>query len=452
MVFPARPSNVLLASLVLHVSLAICAKVTIDNTDSSIRYFGQWSRTTIAGDPQEKNYMGTLSYSNVSGSTATYTFTGTAISVFGGFGPDGTYKMQSQYTIDDGSPTVFTPPSEVKVEQHRVLFFESPQLSPSQHVLVIKNLGEQFFFDYLKFNSLDESTSATNPPTVSGNSMITSQAINTTISSAASQHESAHSPGPSMAPSERTTLRTAPIPSSPPLEALPQSQSARQAASTFEQGLSGTLDSSVTRETPATGSSTVDVDVTTSVEGGPANTSPARTAVPSKPQPMLRAGVIGGLSIAAVAVALGAATYGICFHRQRQRRKSPSSALREVGEQDIAVKAEASAGRRSQAMQREMGNVDMGPIEDPRERMLETGRGQEQDRMSGKGSHSARPAEPRDRQCGVGEALVINRTLVGVRRRSVDGGLRLAGGPLDLGDAETASLSTLPPEYELHPY
>ena len=50
-----------------------------------------------------------------------------------------------------------------------------------------------------------------------------------------------------------------------------------------------------------------------------------------------------------------------------------------MGEQDIAVKAEASAGRRSQAMQREMGDVDMGPIEDPRERMLETGRGQEQE-------------------------------------------------------------------------
>ncbi|KAJ8472996.1 hypothetical protein ONZ51_g8152 [Trametes cubensis] len=170
-----------LACLVLHILPAICATVTIDNTDVNIVYAGTWSFTTIAGDPQEKNYMGTLSYSNISGSTATYVFTGTAVSVFGGFGPDGTYRMQSQYTIDRGSPTVLTPPREVKVEQHRVLFFTSPQLSLSEHTLVIENRGEQFFFDYLQFDTSDESASTTSSPIEPPSSAPASSAINSIL-------------------------------------------------------------------------------------------------------------------------------------------------------------------------------------------------------------------------------------------------------------------------------
>ena len=370
--------------------------------------------------------------------------------------------MQSQYTVDRGSPTVLTPPREVKVEQHRVLFFTSPQLSLSEHTLVIENRGEQFFFDYLQFDTSDESASTTSSPIEPPSSAPASSAINSIVTSVASQHESARPP---TTPSGQTT---SPL-TSAPLRTSAQSHNViGQEASTSERGSSTDLESgtppeTVTQETPATGFASVNNHLTMS--GDPASTSSAKTAVPSGDHTVVRAGVIGGLTIAAMVIILGATTCGICLYRQRQRQRKSSLFAALGGSLTTAVicmfllkksgrevddKSDANAERRDRTMQRGVDGNDMGPIEDLAvEWAMEAREGSREARLCSKGGHRGSLVELSDQDNPV-EAVVTDRAMDGVRRRSVDGGIRLAVGPLELGDSDTASISTLPPEYELH--
>ncbi|TBU41625.1 hypothetical protein BD309DRAFT_964879 [Dichomitus squalens] len=49
--------------------------IYVDDSDPGIQYHGSWIHSPIS-DPENFNYAGSVTFSNTSGDTATYTFTG----------------------------------------------------------------------------------------------------------------------------------------------------------------------------------------------------------------------------------------------------------------------------------------------------------------------------------------------------------------------------------------
>ncbi|TBU22558.1 hypothetical protein BD311DRAFT_139890 [Dichomitus squalens] len=128
-------------------NFACAATTVIDDRSQNIQWNGAWE---VKGNQPAPTWDGSLHWGNSPGLTATYTFTGPSIQVVGAFKPIGTWIMKSQYTIDDGEPTVFTPPPEVTRASYAQTFFDSGPLPAGEHTLLIRNLGEQLWIDCLR--------------------------------------------------------------------------------------------------------------------------------------------------------------------------------------------------------------------------------------------------------------------------------------------------------------
>ncbi|KAH9893566.1 hypothetical protein C8Q73DRAFT_538498 [Cubamyces lactineus] len=97
---------------------------------------------------KSQSWAGTVTYSNESGATVEVAFTGSSVSVRGAYTPVGTFHMSSRYTLDGRDPPVqFDPPEAVTKETFSVYFYSSGAIPYGQHVLLIENLGEQFWLD-----------------------------------------------------------------------------------------------------------------------------------------------------------------------------------------------------------------------------------------------------------------------------------------------------------------
>ncbi|KIK54202.1 hypothetical protein GYMLUDRAFT_249801 [Collybiopsis luxurians FD-317 M1] len=91
--------------------------------------------------------------------TATFSFEGLSVQVFGTVGING--DPTSSYQLDDLPPFLFTfnasTPAARESINYRVQFYTSPQLEPGFHTLVISSLGEgsgQMFLDYILYNPI----------------------------------------------------------------------------------------------------------------------------------------------------------------------------------------------------------------------------------------------------------------------------------------------------------
>lgn len=87
------------------------------------------------------------------------------MSVRGAYTPIGTFNMSSRYTLDKHDPPIqFNPPDAVTHEAFSVYFYESKAIPYGQHVLLIENLGEQFWLDSIVVgipNNVSNATEAT---------------------------------------------------------------------------------------------------------------------------------------------------------------------------------------------------------------------------------------------------------------------------------------------------
>ncbi|PIL28503.1 hypothetical protein GSI_08541 [Ganoderma sinense ZZ0214-1] len=89
--------------------------------------------------------------SNTTGSKAIYTFAGTRISVFGVVLPqDSSAGQASVYSIDGGTPTQYTAPGNATGPVYNLQFYQSSQLRDGQHTLTIVNLGDEFVVGHLE--------------------------------------------------------------------------------------------------------------------------------------------------------------------------------------------------------------------------------------------------------------------------------------------------------------
>ncbi|KAF9484533.1 hypothetical protein BDN70DRAFT_872305 [Pholiota conissans] len=148
---------------------------TYDDRDPIIQYSGAWVR---AGNPADLDATSTFTNSG-SGASATITFKGTQIRVFGSI-KIATPKTTSSYSIDGGSPTLFTPSFDIGAAGNsaggfffRQNFFTSGTLSPdTQHTLVIGdfvNVETGFVIDYIEVVGSANTTTSPSPSTSSSN-------------------------------------------------------------------------------------------------------------------------------------------------------------------------------------------------------------------------------------------------------------------------------------------
>ncbi|KAF9484534.1 hypothetical protein BDN70DRAFT_104025 [Pholiota conissans] len=143
--------------------------ITYDDRDPIIQYSGAWVR---GGNPEDLN--GTSTFADTgTGTTATITFKGTEISVFGTI-PIATPKTTSAYSIDGGSPALFTASFNIGSAGnstngffYRQHYFTSANLSPdTPHTLVISqtdNVGTRYLIDYIEVVSGTTTTSSPAP-------------------------------------------------------------------------------------------------------------------------------------------------------------------------------------------------------------------------------------------------------------------------------------------------
>ncbi|KAJ3479517.1 hypothetical protein NLI96_g9004 [Meripilus lineatus] len=132
-----------------------------DDRDPSIQYTGQWH---AGGTSYE--YNGTTYVTTALESSATFTFTGTRVRVYGTRAHSGNYTTLSTYSIDGGAPGIYTDTSvNDGPARYQVLFYTSDTLSNSNHVLNIVNQGDWYILDYLLVDVPDETTPASTPTT-----------------------------------------------------------------------------------------------------------------------------------------------------------------------------------------------------------------------------------------------------------------------------------------------
>lgn len=124
---------------------------TIDDTDSSISYSSGWA--LLQGSTRQWN--GTVHSTSTVGATATFSFRGTGVAVYGTIpaGPS-TATTQSQYAIDSGVPVNVSLASQTNAV-YADLFFQSSLLSDGLHILVITNDGTsvEYQLDRIDYNA-----------------------------------------------------------------------------------------------------------------------------------------------------------------------------------------------------------------------------------------------------------------------------------------------------------
>ncbi|KAF8197020.1 hypothetical protein BJ912DRAFT_95600 [Pholiota molesta] len=154
--------------------------ITYDDRDTIINYSSGWTRGGNTADVD-----GTSTWTTVNGSTATITFTGVQISVYGTI-PVILPKTTSSYSIDGGPPTLFTAPFQIQGSGtantyfFQQLYYQSPILTPNTpHTLVVTstvNSGTQFFLDFMK---VEPASSTSTSPTPTGTTTTSTQQTTT---------------------------------------------------------------------------------------------------------------------------------------------------------------------------------------------------------------------------------------------------------------------------------
>ncbi|KIK56835.1 hypothetical protein GYMLUDRAFT_247384 [Collybiopsis luxurians FD-317 M1] len=135
------------------------SQILVDDSDvARIDYSNGWE---ISGNPNFECNGTTHKSTHQAGTltTATFSFEGPSVQVFGTVGING--DPTSSYQLDDLPPFLFNFNASTLATResinYRVQFYASPQLEPGNHTLVISSLGEgaqQMFLDYILYNPI----------------------------------------------------------------------------------------------------------------------------------------------------------------------------------------------------------------------------------------------------------------------------------------------------------
>ncbi|KAI0340848.1 hypothetical protein BDW22DRAFT_355691 [Trametopsis cervina] len=146
--------------------------ITLDDADPRISYSPGWQHI----NPSNGEFDTTRSSADKAGLTASLTFTGTNVQVYGSVASIDVFgRPVSTYAIDGGPTTTYQAPIvEPGLVVYRVQFYQSPTLSPGQHTLVITNINgtspSNYVLDYIIYTPSNDV--AQPPPVVSNNGTV----------------------------------------------------------------------------------------------------------------------------------------------------------------------------------------------------------------------------------------------------------------------------------------
>ncbi|KAF8201956.1 hypothetical protein K438DRAFT_1965405 [Mycena galopus ATCC 62051] len=130
----------------------------LDDRDPLIDYAGTW---TGAGSSSE--FYGTTTFSPEPGSTASLSFVGTSVTVFGTIGVANAANASMAFVVDGSVTGIYVPPSNITSAIHHQALWESPILSTGTHTLVIVQAAAPastsgvIFLDYIMYNTTSTS-------------------------------------------------------------------------------------------------------------------------------------------------------------------------------------------------------------------------------------------------------------------------------------------------------
>ncbi|EPQ52357.1 hypothetical protein GLOTRDRAFT_132471 [Gloeophyllum trabeum ATCC 11539] len=158
--------------------------LTIDDTNPDLHYSPGWFTAGNATTEYNGTTHGTVTF----GSTMTFTFVGSAITVYGTVGPT---KSTSSYNLDDLPAYVHSapePPSPV----YRQVFYQSPVLPFGEHMLIMQKTtrdNSYLWLDFLEYNATEPSAPSTTsaPATVLPSSTSITATPVTTVSTGVSR-------------------------------------------------------------------------------------------------------------------------------------------------------------------------------------------------------------------------------------------------------------------------
>ncbi|TBU22560.1 hypothetical protein BD309DRAFT_964457 [Dichomitus squalens] len=395
-------------------SFTSVATIIVDDWNQGIQWNGAWESI---GDQPAPTWDGSLHWGNLSGSTATYTFAGTSIQVVGALKPVGTWSMESQYTIDGGDPTVFTPPSEVSQEAYAQTFFDSGPLPAGEHTLLITNLGAQLWIDCLRVSNdtVSSNTSSQGQIDIGGShSTTTSQSSSTTTSPRPTSSSSTRPRAESTLSATRTSTSTpVKLINSTSTVTIPPSLSS-SASSVFESS----------SQLPSSSATSLSASSTTQASEMTPTHSPESTRPRSN-------GLVIGLVVALVAV-LGTLLGTVCWYRRRRSRNLTPVQPYFFFSSDAMIQPVSQPSVLDEKVHHSLSSATPNLRSAPEPLASSS--------MSYIGGHSD---------------VDVRRLSQASAQWSVDGGIRIAGGPHG-GDAPSiASRQSLkdkfPPPYQTYP-
>ncbi|KAJ6530952.1 hypothetical protein DFH09DRAFT_1326648 [Mycena vulgaris] len=128
----------------------------VDEKDPLVHYAGSWNDAGSAAE-----FSGTKKWSAVQGSTASFTFVGTSIGVFGTVAAKNPPQTSLSFLIDNSITGTYTPADDMVTDLHNLNLWTSPTMSNGSHTLVITQSTAQalgvIFLDYFMFNTTSTS-------------------------------------------------------------------------------------------------------------------------------------------------------------------------------------------------------------------------------------------------------------------------------------------------------
>ncbi|KAJ6449775.1 hypothetical protein C8R45DRAFT_849549 [Mycena sanguinolenta] len=128
----------------------------LDDRDPLIQYAGTWS-----GAGSYSEFYGTTTFSLEPGSTASLSFVGTSVNVYGSVGVEGAASMA--FEVDGSMTGTYVAPINLTAAIHHELFWGSPPLSNGTHTLVITqgatpaSANGVIFLDYIMYDTTSTS-------------------------------------------------------------------------------------------------------------------------------------------------------------------------------------------------------------------------------------------------------------------------------------------------------
>ncbi|KAJ6530949.1 hypothetical protein DFH09DRAFT_1409625 [Mycena vulgaris] len=130
----------------------------VDERDPLVHYAGAWNDGGVS-----EEFDSTTRWSAIQGSTASFTFVGSSVAVFGTVAALNPPQSSLTFLVDNSIQGTYTPPANMPADIHHEELWASPTLSSGSHTLVITQTAAQaagvIFLDYIMYNT----TSAAGP-------------------------------------------------------------------------------------------------------------------------------------------------------------------------------------------------------------------------------------------------------------------------------------------------